>query len=83
MKRIIAIASIVLTSCTVTKQPSRFCIVVDDVRYNKNNTASIKPKVKQIAPEWYRAVWYKYPNHNIHKGDTIEVSLRDRIEPKF
>lgn len=84
MKRIIAIASIVLTSCTVTKYPSRFCIVVDDVVYKKNNTASIKPKSNKKGPEWWNGVaWFRYPNHNIHIGDTVEVSLKDRIEPKF
>jgi hypothetical protein len=84
MKRIIAIASIVLTSCTVTKQSSRICIVVDDVVYKKNNTASIKPRTNRQGPKWWTEVpWFRYPNHNVHIGDTVDISLKDRIEPKF
>ena len=70
---------IVLASCTVTnKQPhsNRFCVVVEDVRYTKNNKANIRPR-------GHRTAWFKYPTANIHIGDTVDISMSDRIEPKF
>lgn len=71
MKKIIVIA-LTLTSCTATRIPSRFCVVVEDVHYHKKR-ATIHPKGSEY--------WYHYPNHNIHKGDTVEVSLMDRVQP--
>jgi len=85
MKRLITVI-ILLSSCTVTKQhhSNRFCIVVDDVMYNKRGTASIKPKINKKGPEWWNGPsWYRYPNHNVHIGDTVDVSINDRIEPRF
>jgi hypothetical protein len=71
------ITFIVLASCSIfKKQPTCFCIVVDDVKYVKNGKSLIKPKSNNTP-------WYRYPNTNIHKGDTVEVCLNDAIQPKF
>jgi hypothetical protein len=76
--RNILLLSVLLTSCSVfKKQPSCYCIVVGDVRYTKNQRAIIKPKSDRNVP------WFRYPNVNIHKGDTVEVCLKDRVEPKL
>jgi hypothetical protein len=78
MKQAIAILAITLTSCSVfKKQPTCYCIVVDEVKYTKYNKAIIKPKSDRNVP------WFRYPNVNIHKGDTVEVCMRDRVEPRF
>ena len=71
MKKIVVIV-LALTSCTTTRIPSRFCVVVEDVHYHKK-TSTIHPKGSDY--------WYHYPNNNIHKGDTVEVSLLDRVQP--
>jgi len=79
MKQTLTAIACILTSCTVTnKQPhsNRVCIVVADVRYTKNNKASIRPR-------GHHTVWFKYPTANIHIGDTVDVSMNDRIAPKF
>ncbi len=87
MKKLL-LAITVLTSCTVTKhyQEPRFCIVVDEVRYYKNNLALIKPRLKKQkkGPEWWNGpMWYRYPNHNVHVGDTVDVSMSQAVEPRF
>lgn len=86
MKKLSLLLLIALTSCAVFKprpQP-RYCIVVDDVIYKKNNTASIRPRRLTKGPDWWNSpMWFRYPNHNIHKGDTVEVTMRDAIGPGF
>jgi hypothetical protein len=84
MKKVLVIV-ILLSSCSTTKYHSnRFCVVVDDVVYNKRGTASIKPRTNKKGPEWWNGPsWYRYPNHNIRVGDTVEISMNDRIEPRF
>jgi hypothetical protein len=75
MKIIISALILTLTSCATTNHRSnRFCAVVRDVRYGKTKA--------NIRPEGLRS-WFRYPNLNIHIGDTVELSMNDRIEPKF
>jgi len=74
MKYLILIA-VILSSCSVSKHRSnRFCAVVRDVRYGKTKA--------NIRPEGLRS-WFRYPSINVHIGDTVELSMNDRIEPKF
>jgi hypothetical protein len=75
MKKLITIALVTLTSCATVHIPSRHCMVVKYVRYSKHGISLIKS-----CPD---CVWYKYPNQNIHVGDTVEVSFNDRVEPKL
>jgi hypothetical protein len=78
MKIITPLLVLFLMSCSVfKKQPTCYCIIVDDVKYTKGERAMIKPKSTGNTP------WYRYPNVNIHKGDTVEVCLKDRVEPRF
>ena len=80
MKIPVFILAITLISCSVFKKQTdcpRYCIVVDEVKYTKHNKAIIKPKSDRNVS------WFRYPNVNIHKGDTVEVCLRDRVEPRF
>jgi hypothetical protein len=74
MKYLILIV-VVISSCSTTKHRSnRFCAVVRDVRYSKTKA--------NIRPEGLRS-WFRYPSINVHIGDTVELSMNDRIEPKF
>jgi len=70
MKKLLLLLT-VLSSCVVFKpRPEpRYCVVVDEVIYKKNNTASIRR--------------FRYPNHNIHRGDTVEITMKDAIGPRF
>lgn len=75
MKYLILIA-VILSSCSVTKPRSnRFCGIIADVKYTKNGRANVRPTVTRY--------WFRYPNQNIHIGDTVELCLKDRIEPSF
>jgi len=85
MKKLLLLIT-VLSSCAVfePRPEPRYCIVVGDVIYKKNNTASIRPRTNKKGPEWWNSPkWFRYPNHNIHIGDTVEVTMRDAIEPRF
>ena len=77
MKRLIALASIViLTSCATTSYTRvhrRYCVIVEDVKHIKNN----KSKIKALRR------WYWYPTQNVNIGDTVDVSLNEMIAPKF
>jgi hypothetical protein len=86
MKKLILLLT-VLSSCVVFKpRPEpRYCVVVDEVIYKKNNTASIRPRSNKKGPEWWTGttIWFRYPNHNIHRGDTVEITMKDAIGPRF
>ena len=77
MKRLIALASIViLASCTTVNYSHRYrryCIIVEDVKHIKNN----KSKIKALNR------WYWYPTQNINIGDTVDVSVSEMVAPKF
>jgi len=73
MKKIVIIV-LTLASCTTVRIPSNYCVVVEEVHYHKKSS-TIKPKGSMY--------WYHYPNHYIHPGDTVQVSFKDRVEPKF
>ena len=77
MKKL-AIIIAMFTSCTAVKQTQHhktYCVVVTDVKYTKHNKANIKPKGTRY--------WFRYPTANVHIGDTVDISLNDRLEPKF
>ena len=66
--------TLLLASCATSEQLSkRHCIVVGEVKYRKE-TASIRAKGGDI--------WYRYPTTNVHVGDTVDISINDRIQPR-
>ena len=78
MQKLLALA-LVLSSCSTSQvfqpAPDRFCAVIGDVKYLKNGKASVQPRGSKY--------WFRYPTQSIHRGDTVELSLNTRIEPKF
>lgn len=74
--RIILLA-LVLSSCSLSEHTSnRFCGIIQEVRYTKGGErASVRARGMRC--------WFRYPNSNIHVGDTVELSMNNRIEPKF
>lgn len=71
----LVLALLLISSCTITKQPSsRFCGVVENIRYGKK-TSNIKPQGTRY--------WFRYESLNVRIGDTVELNRNNRIEPKF
>jgi hypothetical protein len=73
------ILALALASCKVSQTPhrntNRFCAIIGNVKYLDNGKANVQPRGMRY--------WFRYPNRNIWIGDTVELSMTNRIEPKF
>jgi len=61
----------------------RFCVEVEEVRYRKKGSTSIiRPRCQKKGSR-EKMPWYRYPTKNIHRGDTVDISEKDLIGPRF